>query len=91
VKNWRVEIKLRDGETTGRMKLPDFDCAGDLTVLSASDQVLLLAVKEKQDRQNQCADAARIQITLTDSDNATFLWQDDNDATNQATGDLSKQ
>lgn len=90
VKTWDVEVKLREGKTRGTMKLPELDCSGDLTVTSASDNVLELDAVMDKDPDGVCADAAQVRLTRLPFERLTFQWEDSADSTNTASGVLQK-
>ncbi|HST83640.1 MAG TPA: protein kinase [Kineosporiaceae bacterium] len=90
VKSWTVEIKLREGKTTGRMKLPEIGCSGNLTVTSASGNELQLVAQMDDNPKRACADRGLVQLTRMGSSALRFHWEDAADSTNQANGILSK-
>jgi hypothetical protein len=90
VKSWTVEIKLREGKTSGRMKLPEINCSGALTVTSASDNEVQLVAQMDDNPKGACAARGLVRLTRMGSAALRFAWEDAADSTNQANGILSK-
>ncbi len=89
--HWEAEVKLDAGRTTGTMKILDLDCSSTLTLEQVGAQWIIFGQRIERNPDGACAAAGRLQLTLTSAKRLRFVWQDDADAANQATGELRRR
>jgi hypothetical protein len=90
VTSWTVEVRLDEGETTGEMKLEEFDCSGTLTLTAASERELEFDAVMDDNPGGVCAERALVRLSRVGDDRLGFLWQHAENPGNQATGVLSR-
>jgi hypothetical protein len=90
VTRWTVEVKLDEGETTGKVKLEELDCSGILTLTAASDRALQFDAVMDDNPEGACAERATVRFSRLSSEQLGFRWQDAVNPENQATGILRR-
>jgi hypothetical protein len=91
VTSWPVRVELDEGESTGELKLKSLHCSGELTVVTATDDLLELFAVMDDNPDGACAPSATVQLTRLGPRRLSFRWQDTSASQNQATGLLQRQ
>jgi hypothetical protein len=86
---WDAVLGLPQGRTTGTFKVGSF-CSGVVTVLSASQVLLVGREVIISDPGNKCAAAGMITLQRTGANQVRMRWVDSDHADNTASGTLTR-